>query len=87
MYEARLYLMVCPEAEKPGWEKCLMMCHLHGEPGLYGEVSGFYGGYNLESKEFRGVAYASCEFYGQDMLINYTSPVKGRCLYHLVFDR
>ena len=81
MYEARLYLMACPEAGKG---EMLNDVPLAWEPGLYGEVSGFYGGYNLESKEFRGVAYASCEFYGQDMLINYTSPVKGKCLYHLV---
>jgi len=81
MYEARLYLMACPEAGKG---EMLNDVPLAWEPGLYGEVSGFYGGYNLESKEFRGVAYASCEFYGQDMLINYTSPVEGKCLYHLV---
>ncbi len=43
------------------------------------------GGYNLESKEYRGVAYASCEFYGQDMFLNFTSPFPGKNLYHLVF--
>ncbi|RLI22253.1 hypothetical protein DRO54_01645, partial [Candidatus Bathyarchaeota archaeon] len=81
MYEARLYLMACPEA---GIGEMLNNVPLAWEPGLYGEISDIYGGYNLESKEFRGVAYASCEFYGQDMLINYTSPVEGKCLYHLV---
>jgi hypothetical protein len=39
----------------------------------------------LESKEYRGVAYASCEFYGQDMFLNFTSPLPGPNLYHLVF--
>jgi hypothetical protein len=42
-----------------------------------------YGGYNLESQEFRGVAYASCEFYGQEMFLNWTSPHTGKSLYHL----
>jgi hypothetical protein len=30
------------------------------------------GGYNLESEEYRGVAYASYEFNGQDMFLKYT---------------
>ena len=80
MYEARLYLMSNPEAGKG---EMLNDVPLAWEQGLYGEISGIYGGYNLESKEFRGLASASCEFYGQDMLINYTSPVKGKSLYHL----
>jgi hypothetical protein len=82
MYEARLYLMSNPEA---GMGETLNDVPLAWEQGLYGEISGIYGGYNLESEEFRGLAYASSEFYGQDMLINYTSPVSGNSLYHLVF--
>ena len=82
MYEARLYLMSNPEA---GMGETLNDVPLAWEQGLYGEISGIYGGYNLESEEFRGLAYASSEFYGQDMLINYTSPVSGKSLYHLVF--
>jgi len=82
MYEARLYLMGNPKA---GMGEMLNEVPLAWESGLYGEIRQIYGGYNLESKEFRGVAYASCEFYAQNMLINYTSPVKGRSLYHLVF--
>jgi hypothetical protein len=31
------------------------------------------------------VAYASCEFYGQGMFLNFTSPFSGLNLYHLVF--
>jgi hypothetical protein len=42
------------------------------------------GGYNLESEEYRGVAYASCEFNGQDMFLNYTQPFAGENVYHLV---
>jgi len=80
MYEARLYLMANPKA---GIGETLNDLPLAWEPGLYGEIRQPYGGYNLESKEYRGVAYASSEFYGQDMLINYTSPVKGKSLYHL----
>jgi len=82
MYEARLYLMANPQAGKG---ETLSGVPLAWEPGLYGEIDRIYGGYNLESKEYRGVAYASCENYGQDMLINYTSQVKGKSLYHLVF--
>jgi len=81
MYEARLYLMANPKA---GMGEMLNDVPLAWESGLYGETRQIYGGYNLESKEFRGLAYASSEFYGQDMLINYTSPVKGKSLYHLV---
>ena len=81
MYEARLYLMANPEA---GMGEMLNGVPLAWEQGLYGEVSGLYGGCTLESRGFRGVAYASCEFYGQDMLINYTSSAKGKFLYHLV---
>jgi len=82
MYEARLYLMANPNAGKG---ELLNDVPLAWEKGLYGENSQIYGGYNLESKEYRGIAYASCENYGQDMLINYTAPVKGKSLYHLVF--
>jgi len=81
MYEARLYLMANPEAEMG---ERLNNVLLAWEPGLYGEISGIYGGFNLDSEEFRGVASASGEFFGQDMLINYTSPVEGKSLYHLV---
>ncbi len=82
MYEARLYLMANQQAGKG---EMLNEVPLAWELGLYGEIDQVYGGYNMESKEYRGVAYASCENYGQDMLINYTSPVKGKSLYHLVF--
>jgi hypothetical protein len=81
MYEARLYLMANPEA---GMGETLNDAPLAWEQGLYGEISGIYGGYNLESTEYRGLASASCEFHGQDMLINYTSAVSGKNLYHLV---
>jgi len=81
MYEARLYLMANPDA---GVGEMLNGVPFAWEQSLYGEISGLYGGYNLESQGFRGIAYASCEFYGQDMLINYTSSTKGKFLYHLV---
>ena len=81
MYEARLYLMANP-SQSMG--TTLDNACLAWEPGLYGNVSGVFGGYNLDSKGFRGSAYASCEYPGQDMLINYTSPYAGESLYHLV---
>jgi hypothetical protein len=82
MYEARLYLMTDPKIEN---KTVLNDVPLAWEPGLFGERNDTVGGYNLESKEYRGVAYASCEFYGQDMFLNFTLPYSGKNLYHLVF--
>jgi len=82
MYEARLYLMANPSQGKG---TILNNVSLAWEPGLYGNVSGAFGGYNLNAKGYRGSAYASCEYPGQSMLINYTSPYSGENLYHLVF--
>lgn len=82
MYEARLYLMANPSE---GMGDLLNDVPLAWELGLYGNRSGDYGGYNLDSRGFRHTeAMASGEFPGQDMLINYTSPYEGNSLYHLV---
>jgi len=85
MYEARLYLMANPSK---GVGDLLNGYPLAWEPGLYGQTdsSKHYGGYNLKDEGFKNEeATASCEFFGQDMLINYTSPFKGETvLYHLV---
>ncbi len=77
MYEARLYLMSNAESS------IVNNVSLPWEMGLYGNLS-TVGGYNLESEEYRGVAYASCEYNGQDMFLNYTQPFEGKNLYHLV---
>jgi len=82
MYEARLYLMTDPQSNN---KTVLNGVPLAWEPGLFGNRSGVVGGYNLESKEYRGLAYASCEFYGQDMFLNFTLPYSDQNLYHLVF--
>jgi len=82
MYEARSYLMADSKSKN---QTVLNDVPLAWEPGLYGERDNIYGGYNLESREYRGSAYTSCEYYGQDMLLNYTSPNSGEGLYHLVF--
>jgi len=82
MYEARLYIMANPSK---GMGTLLNDIPLAWEPGLYGNLSGLYGGYNLDSRGFRHTdAMASCEFPGEDMLINYTAPYDGNLLYHLV---
>jgi len=84
MYEARLYLMADPTS--PNYT-LLNGVPLAWEPGLYGNrngANGIFGGYNLDSWGYRGVAYASCEFFGQNMFLNFTSPHLGRSLYHLV---
>jgi hypothetical protein len=77
MYEARFYLMNNAESFT------VNNISLPWETGLYGNLS-TVGGYNLESEQYRGVAYASCEFKGQDMFLNYTQPFEGKNVYHLV---
>jgi hypothetical protein len=82
VYEARLYPMANP-SKNIG--TTLNGIPLAWEPGLYEELSHGYGGYNLNSTGFRNPdAMASCEYPGQDMLINYTHPDSGNTLYHLV---
>ena len=81
MYEARIYLMANPSSGKGD---VLNDVPLAWEPGLYGESSGSLGGYNLNSTGFRGNAYASCEYFGQDMFVNYSEASVGESLYHLV---
>jgi hypothetical protein len=78
MYEARLYLMNNANSST------LNSFPLSWEPGLYGNLSGSVGGYNFESEGYRGVAYASCEYNGQTMFLNYTSPNNSTKLFQLV---
>jgi len=83
MYEARLYIMTNPLEDEAAF---LNGVPLAWEPGLYGNTSEIYGGYNLDSEGFRCIeAMASCEYPGEDMLINFTAPVEGNLLYHLAF--
>jgi hypothetical protein len=82
MYEARLYTMANPEA---GIGEEIRGIPVAWEPGLRGELSGFYGGFNLEQTGFRHVgAMASCERSGEDMVIDYAAQAGGEILYHLV---
>jgi hypothetical protein len=81
MYEARLYLMANPSTRK---DMILNGIPLAWEPGLYGEMVSSFGGFNMESEGFRGHAFASCEQFGQDMSINYSTQYGGVSLYHLV---
>jgi hypothetical protein len=85
IYEARLYLMTDLTSKN---QTLLNNIPLPWEPGLYGNKTNgdpIVGGYSLESKQYRGNAYASCEFYGQDMYLDFTSPKNQTVLYHLVF--
>jgi hypothetical protein len=79
MYEVRIYQM------NDAKSLSINSFPLPWEPGLYGNVSSKVGGYNFESEGFRGVAYASCEYRGQSMFVNYSSSNKFQNLYHLVF--
>jgi hypothetical protein len=93
MYESRLYLMNVLTAGNTSSVQnstSSALQNLNGvplawEPGLYGNISGNLGGYNFESESFRGVAYASCEFMGQDMHVIYTRNSNGLALYLLAF--
>ncbi len=78
MYEARLYLM------NDAKSLSINSYPLPWEPGLYANVTNKIGGYNFESEGSRGVAYASCEYSGQAMFLNYSSTNKFTNLYHLV---
>ena len=81
MYEARLYVMGNPQAGKGVDVKGVPIAW---EPGLNAEVSGEYGGFNLEQKGYRRLdAMASCETTGQDMVIDFDTPVSGETLYNL----
>jgi len=86
LYEVRLYPMANPSK---GIGENISGYPVAWEPGLYGKLdsSGCYGGYNLDDDGFRHEELtSSCEFPGQDLIINYTSPFKGdTILYHLVF--
>jgi hypothetical protein len=77
MYEARLYLMSDAQSTT------INNVSLPWEPGLYGNGTGL-GGYSMESESYRGVAYASCEYSGQDMYLNYTPATTEMTTYHLV---
>lgn len=83
MYEARLYAMANPEA---GVGESIRGIPVAWEPGLRGELSGFYGGFNLDQTGFRHVgAMASCERSGEDMVVDYAAQAGGEILYHLAF--
>lgn len=83
MYEARLYAMANPEA---GIGEVIRGIPVAWEPGLRGELKGFYGGFNLDQTGFRHVgAMASCERSGEDMVIDYAAQAEGEILYHLAF--
>jgi hypothetical protein len=78
MYEARLYLMNDAKSLN------INSYPLPWEPGIYANVTNKIGGYNFESEGSRGVAYASCEYAGKGMFLNYSSTNKLTNLYHLV---
>jgi hypothetical protein len=93
MYESRLYTMNVLSAGNTSSVQNSNSSNLQSlngvplawEPGLYGNTSGTLGGYNFESESFRGAAYASCEFMGQDMYMTYSRNSTGVTLYHLAF--
>jgi len=83
MYEARLYLMANPAAGL-GWD--LLGIPIAWDPGLYdGTHRSSVGGATDEDTGYRGNVFDSCEYWGEDMILNYTSTTTGNLLYHLVF--
>jgi hypothetical protein len=86
MYEVRLYLMANPNLDIG---ENLLNMPIAWEPGLYGDkiYNGYdtIGGMNINFTDYRGNAFDSCEYPGEDMLINFTTTHEGNLLYHLVF--
>ncbi|UCD44837.1 MAG: hypothetical protein JSV27_12120 [Candidatus Bathyarchaeota archaeon] len=83
MYEVRLYVMANPAKGKG---QIINGIPVAWEPGLRAEVSGDYGGFNLDPKGFRHKdAMASCEKSGDDMVIDFETPTGDDLLYHLAF--
>lgn len=78
VYEARLYLM---DNNNP---QTLDSYPLPIESALYGNYTGSIGGYNFDPNGYRGVAYASDEYCGQNLVLNFTSPNSDLNLYQLV---
>jgi hypothetical protein len=82
MYEVRLFLMANPAGD---FGEIINGIPVAWEPGLRAEVSGVYGGFNLDPQGFRWEdAMASCERNGEDMVIEFDAPLDGELLYHLV---
>ena len=82
MYEARLYVVGNPAAGKGELMEGIPVAW---EPGLRGQLSGFYGGFYFDPQGYRHVdAMDSCEQNGEDMVIDFEAPVEGELLYHLV---
>ncbi|MFH0897170.1 MAG: hypothetical protein V1850_03865 [Candidatus Bathyarchaeota archaeon] len=87
MYEVRLYLMSNPAIGKGS---SLSGMPVAWEPGLYGKTYNdpgkqIIGGYTLNTSGYRGNAFGSCSYAGQNMFINYSTPYKTPVLYQLVF--
>lgn len=87
MYEVRLYLMADP-ASRLGSN--LVGMPISWEAGLYNRTkqdgTQKVGGYTVDfTPLYKGNVFDSCEAFGEDMFINYTAPVSGNLLYHLVF--
>ncbi len=83
MYEARVYVMGNPDADKG---ELVNGISLAWEEGLYGYKTGIYGGVNIDPQGFRHIDMsASCERNGEDMTLKFDAPLDGRTLYYLVF--
>ena len=78
VYEARLYLMNNQNSPT------LNAYPLAWEPGLLSNQTGGVGGYNFDPNGYRGISYASDEYKGQPLLLNYSATGNFTHLYHLV---
>lgn len=89
IYEMRLFLMADPSAGVGSFLSGAPIPptrYLYGEYNeSYGENLESYGGYNLDSKGYRGNTFSSGEYKGQDMRITFNSSSTSEKLYHLVF--
>jgi hypothetical protein len=83
MYEARFYPMANPDEEVGDLLDGVLT---PWDTGLYGNLTGDYGGFNDDPQGYRHVdASDSCERSGEDMVIDYSTEENSTILYHLLY--
>ena len=83
MYEARFYPMANPDDDIGDMLDGIIT---PWDPGLYGNLTGEYGGFNDDPQGYRHVdASDSCERSGEDMVIDYETDDNSTILYQLLY--
>lgn len=83
MYEARFYPMANPNDDVGDILDGVLT---PWDPGLHGELTGKYGGFNDDPQGYRHIdASDSCEASGEDMVLDYSTDENSNILYHLLY--